>query len=97
MTIDERIHNILIDGRQGIWTSMEGGSLRIREDVLRSCLEMEMAAVSNDAAEMRADMLEALQAVAPLMIPGMNWTDETGQLVKSMVQAAIAKATGAQP
>jgi hypothetical protein len=38
------------------------------------------------------EMLEALRAVAPLMIPGMNWTDETGQLVKKMVRSAIAKA-----
>ncbi len=43
------------------------------------------------------DMLEALQAVTPLMIPGMNWTDETGQLIKRMVLTAITKATGAQP
>jgi hypothetical protein len=39
------------------------------------------------------DMLAALQAVEPLMIPGMNWTDETGQLVLRMVRAAIRKAT----
>lgn len=38
------------------------------------------------------DLLEALRAVEPLMIPGMNWTDETGELVKSMVRAAITKA-----
>jgi uncharacterized Zn finger protein (UPF0148 family) len=37
-------------------------------------------------------MLDALRAVEPLMIPGMNWTDETGELVKSMVRAAIAMA-----
>ena len=40
------------------------------------------------------DMLEALQAVKPLMIPGMNWTDETGELIKRMVRTAILKATG---
>ena len=43
---------------------------------------------------LNADMLEALQAVTPLMIPGMNWTDDTGQLIKSMIVAAIDKATG---
>ena len=38
-------------------------------------------------------MLEALQAVKPLMIPGMNWTGDTSHLIKSMVQNAIRKAT----
>ena len=43
------------------------------------------------------DMLEVLEAVKPLMIPGMNWTDKTGEMIKGMVSAAIAKATGAKP
>ena len=38
-------------------------------------------------------MLEALEAVRPLMIPGMNWTDSTGELIKSMVLNAIRRAT----
>ena len=33
----------------------------------------------------------ALKAVEPLMIPGMDWTDETGQLIVKMVREAIAK------
>jgi len=44
----------------------------------------------------RDELLEALLSVTPLMIPGMNWTDEIGQLVKQMVLTALTKATGEQ-
>jgi hypothetical protein len=39
------------------------------------------------------DMLAALLAARPLMIPGMNWTDAVGEMVRDMIDAAIAKAT----
>ncbi len=38
-----------------------------------------------------AEVLEVLKAVYPLTIPGMNWTDETGQTVKNMVKDMITK------
>jgi hypothetical protein len=38
------------------------------------------------------DLLEALRAVEPFMIPSMDWTDDTGRMIVAMVRAAIAKA-----
>ncbi len=40
------------------------------------------------------DLLEALESVQQFMIPGMNWTDGTGEKLKEMTRAAIAKAKG---
>lgn len=40
------------------------------------------------------DLYNALVQVRSMCIPGMNWTDETGQLLLSIADAALAKARG---
>lgn len=38
--------------------------------------------------------LDALKAIRPWMIPGMNWSDEVGQSLKNITDAAIHLAEG---
>lgn len=43
-----------------------------------------------------ANLYDALAQIRAMCIPGMNWTDETGQLLLSLADAALAKARGEQ-
>ncbi len=40
----------------------------------------------------REELLKALKAIREFMIPGMNWTDETGQELIRLADAAITEA-----
>ncbi len=75
MTVEERIRNIFVDLHAGMLTTPDG---RVKDDVLRSLLELEMDAVRSDTmadADKRVKELEAaLDAILDSHIEGVHFS-----------------------
>ena len=85
----------------GPWLDDEGGWIKsasgkpIVEYLGCGSHEAEWANPADKSLALAApDLMEALSNMVVSAVPGMNWTDETGQLMLRLARAAIAKARG---
>lgn len=83
--VDTRIADIMTAIRTAVTCTHDQPALEMLESE-RDDLRKQLAA----AKKLERVLVEALEAVSPMMIPGMDWTDETGQEIKRMVRAALA-------
>jgi hypothetical protein len=82
----------------GPW-SVDCGDLEMDGQIVSRPLGSDRASPAERAANMlliaaAPDLYAALEGIRSMCVPGMNWSDEVGQMLLVKARAALAKARG---